>query len=125
MSLISQMLKDLDARHDADARARLHREVRPLPAGDDNPGPAPCCRRIARARLAVVGLVGLSAVARRAPPTRARGGDSGGTGRAGGSIGGACRATAPAADAVATAAVSATAAEQSPVAEAMMPEQAD
>lgn len=32
MSLINQMLKDLDARHEADARARLHREVRALPA---------------------------------------------------------------------------------------------
>ena len=31
MSLINQMLKDLDARHDADARARLHREVFWLP----------------------------------------------------------------------------------------------
>lgn len=31
MSLINQMLKDLEARHDGDARARLHREVRSLP----------------------------------------------------------------------------------------------
>ena len=50
MSLINQMLKDLDARHDADARARLHREVRPLPAGDDNRG----------LRLAVVVLLVLA-----------------------------------------------------------------
>lgn len=33
MSLINQMLKDLDARHESDARSRLHREVRALPAG--------------------------------------------------------------------------------------------
>lgn len=32
MSLINQMLKDLDARHESDARSRLHREVRALPA---------------------------------------------------------------------------------------------
>ncbi len=32
MSLINQMLKDLDARHESDARGRLHREIRPLPA---------------------------------------------------------------------------------------------
>lgn len=32
MSLINQMLKDLDARRETDSRSRLHREVRPLPA---------------------------------------------------------------------------------------------
>lgn len=31
MSLINQMLKDLDARHEVDARGRLHREIRALP----------------------------------------------------------------------------------------------
>lgn len=31
MSLINQMLKDLDARHEANARGRLHREIRALP----------------------------------------------------------------------------------------------
>ncbi len=38
MSLINQMLKDLDARHEADARGRLHREVRPLPAAESARG---------------------------------------------------------------------------------------
>ncbi len=51
MSLINQMLKDLDARHDADARARLHREVRPLPAANDNRG-----LRLTIAVLAVLAL---------------------------------------------------------------------
>lgn len=32
MSLINQMLKDLDARHESEVRNQLHREVRPLPA---------------------------------------------------------------------------------------------
>lgn len=32
MSLINQMLKDLDERREESARGRLHREVRPLPA---------------------------------------------------------------------------------------------
>lgn len=35
MSLINQMLKDLDARHEGDARSRLHREVRALPAAPE------------------------------------------------------------------------------------------
>lgn len=52
MSLINQMLKDLDARHDADARARLHREVRPLPAANDNRG-----LRLTIAVLAVLALL--------------------------------------------------------------------
>ena len=38
MSLINQMLKDLDARHESDARGRLHREVRALPSGTENRG---------------------------------------------------------------------------------------
>lgn len=36
MSLINQMLQDLEARHEGDARARLHREVRSLPAQRNN-----------------------------------------------------------------------------------------
>lgn len=36
MSLINQMLKDLDARHEAGVRGRLHREIRALPAADRN-----------------------------------------------------------------------------------------
>lgn len=50
MSLINQMLKDLDARHDADARGRLHREVRPLPVAGSDRG----------ARLAVIALSAIS-----------------------------------------------------------------
>jgi MSHA biogenesis protein MshN len=38
MSLINQMLKDLDARHESDVRGRLHREVRALPSGTENRG---------------------------------------------------------------------------------------
>ena len=34
MSLINQMLKDLDARHEGDVRAKLQREVRALPPAD-------------------------------------------------------------------------------------------
>lgn len=52
MSLINQMLKDLDARHDAGTRARLHREVRPLPAANDNRG-----LRLAVAALTVLALL--------------------------------------------------------------------
>lgn len=40
MSLINQMLKDLDARHESEARGRLHREVRALPAAPQTPLPA-------------------------------------------------------------------------------------
>lgn len=36
MSLINQMLKDLEARHEGDARSRLHREVRPLPVAQEH-----------------------------------------------------------------------------------------
>ncbi|MBI2306799.1 MAG: tetratricopeptide repeat protein [Rhodocyclales bacterium] len=36
MSLINQMLKDLDARHESEIRNKLHREVRPLPAAAGN-----------------------------------------------------------------------------------------
>lgn len=36
MSLINQMLKDLDARHESEMRNQLHREVRPLPAASGN-----------------------------------------------------------------------------------------
>ena len=38
MSLINQMLKDLDARHESDVRGRLHREVRALPSATENRG---------------------------------------------------------------------------------------
>lgn len=38
MSLINQMLKDLDARHESDVRSRLHREVRALPVAGENRG---------------------------------------------------------------------------------------
>ena len=121
MSLINQMLKDLDARHDADARARLHREVRPLPAGDDNRG----------LRLAVVVLLVLALLSsawwayprllaeRRPPaPVAATVAEPAAPAALSAAL---VVPQPPAADAVATAAVSATAAEQSPVAEAMMP----
>lgn len=121
MSLINQMLKDLDARHDADARARLHREVRPLPAGDDNRG----------LRLAVVVLLVLALLSsawwayprllaeRRPPaPVAATVAEPAAPAAVSAAL---VVPQPPAADAVATAAVSATAAEQSPVAEAMMP----
>lgn len=49
MSLINQMLKDLDARHEAGARGRLHREVRALPKVKENNG----------LRLLVIGLLAL------------------------------------------------------------------
>jgi MSHA biogenesis protein MshN len=38
MSLINQMLKDLDARHESEVRGRLHREVRALPSSPENRG---------------------------------------------------------------------------------------
>lgn len=47
MSLINQMLKDLDARHEGDTRGRLHREVRALPEVKENRG----------LRLAIVALL--------------------------------------------------------------------
>ena len=50
MSLINQMLKDLDARHEGDTRGRLHREVRALPETKENRG----------LRLAVIALVTLT-----------------------------------------------------------------
>lgn len=50
MSLINQMLKDLDARHEADSRGHLHREVRALPEKRDNKA----------LRLAVVALLALT-----------------------------------------------------------------
>lgn len=50
MSLINQMLKDLDARHEGDTRGRLHREVRALPQTKENRG----------LRLAVIALVTLT-----------------------------------------------------------------
>lgn len=49
MSLINQMLKDLDARHAAELRVDLHREVRALPAAPSGRG----------GRLAVVAVVSL------------------------------------------------------------------
>ncbi|MFA7290762.1 MAG: tetratricopeptide repeat protein [Rhodocyclaceae bacterium] len=53
MSLINQMLKDLDARHESDVRGRLHREVRALPAAGENRG----------LRLTIVVLLVLSVAA--------------------------------------------------------------
>ncbi|MDQ5942167.1 MAG: hypothetical protein QG572_980 [Pseudomonadota bacterium] len=53
MSLINQMLKDLDARHEVDSRGRLHREIRALPAEAGNRG----------LRLAIVVLLLLALVA--------------------------------------------------------------
>lgn len=55
MSLINQMLKDLDARHEGDVRSRLHREVRALP---DAPRASPL-----RAVLIALLLAAVSAVA--------------------------------------------------------------
>jgi MSHA biogenesis protein MshN len=51
MSLINQMLKDLDARHESDVRGRLHREVRALPLAGENRG----------LRLTIVVLLALAA----------------------------------------------------------------
>jgi MSHA biogenesis protein MshN len=50
MSLINQMLKDLDARHEGDTRGRLHREVRALPETKENRG----------LRLAIIALLTLT-----------------------------------------------------------------
>lgn len=50
MSLINQMLKDLDARHEGDTRGRLHREVRALPETKENRG----------MRLAIIALLTLT-----------------------------------------------------------------
>lgn len=53
MSLINQMLKDLDARHEGEVRGKLHREVRPLPAADANRG----------LRVAIMALLALALLA--------------------------------------------------------------
>ena len=84
MSLINQMLKDLDARHDAGTRARLHREVRPLPAANDNRG-----LRLAIAVLTVLALLAcawwayprLIAEYRSVPPVTAAAGVPGASAR--------------------------------------------
>lgn len=53
MSLINQMLQDLDARHEGDARAKLRREVRALPSVEQNRG----------LRRAIAGLLAITLAA--------------------------------------------------------------